>query len=286
VNSLWAWRSCSRVEAPALAAQPLAVQEMGSRELHSDPGPPQPLYRFAIERLRGLAVAHQGSRARLVPERPVSGSRAGHLAEALDSLGRALIQPSRHHRGQQRARISIAQTTNLQLRQPAQLIARLARREQNPHRLSQKPSRRKRHRLCRSRVQPLRIIDNAEQRTLLRDLRQQARQRQTNQQSTRRGSHPKAKHRPERIALRTRQPGQTIQYRGAQLVKRRERHLHLRLHTHHPQHPDVRRRLDRVLQQRRLPNPRLTTHHKHAASPTPYPCKQRLEHRAFTAPAP
>jgi hypothetical protein len=30
----------------------------------------------------------------------------------------------------------------------------------------------------------------------------------------------------------------------------------------------------------------LTPHHEHAAFPNPYPCKQRIEHRAFTAPTP
>ena len=47
---------------------------MGSGELHTDPGPPQPLDRIAIKGVCGLAVADQRSRVRLAPARPV---RAG-----------------------------------------------------------------------------------------------------------------------------------------------------------------------------------------------------------------
>ena len=61
---------------------------MGSGELHADAGPPQPLDRFAIKGLGGLAVANQRSRARLIPQRPVSSGRPCHLAEAPNSLGR------------------------------------------------------------------------------------------------------------------------------------------------------------------------------------------------------
>ena len=50
-------------------------------------------------------------------------------------------------------------------------------------------------------------------------------------------------------------------------MQRGERQLHLRLHARRAQHRDVRRRLDRVLEQRRLPDARLPPQDQHAARP-------------------
>ena len=47
----------ARVEAATLAAQPLAVHQMRSGELRTQPGPTEPFDRLAIQKFRVLAIA-------------------------------------------------------------------------------------------------------------------------------------------------------------------------------------------------------------------------------------
>jgi hypothetical protein len=49
----------ARVDAPALAAQPLAVEQMGAGELDADAGTPEARDRLAVEVLGGLVLAQQ-----------------------------------------------------------------------------------------------------------------------------------------------------------------------------------------------------------------------------------
>src|SRR6478672_8891307 len=62
------------VYASALAPQPLAVQEVGSSELHADAGTTEPGDCFVVELLCVIAIGEQRARTRLDPEGPV---RAG-----------------------------------------------------------------------------------------------------------------------------------------------------------------------------------------------------------------
>jgi hypothetical protein len=66
------------VQPPALAAQPLAVEQMRAGELHAHAGAPEPLDRLAV---KVLAVGQQRARARLDPQRPLSAARAGGFRE-------------------------------------------------------------------------------------------------------------------------------------------------------------------------------------------------------------
>ena len=47
------------LDEPVLAAQPLAVEEVGAGEMNGDPAAGEPLDRLAVERPGGLAVAQQ-----------------------------------------------------------------------------------------------------------------------------------------------------------------------------------------------------------------------------------
>ena len=76
-------------------------------------------------------------------------------------------------------------TLDHQLRQAREQIARLARGEQHHHRLRQQPARHEHHRLRRGAVQPLRVVDHAQQRPLLRGLREQAQHRQADEEPVR-----------------------------------------------------------------------------------------------------
>ena len=80
----------ARVHAAVLTTQPLAVHELRSGELSADPGAGEPLDRLAVERLRGVAIAQEGPRARLDAERPVRAAGSCRLREPLERLGREL----------------------------------------------------------------------------------------------------------------------------------------------------------------------------------------------------
>ena len=72
------------VEAAPLAAQPLAVEQVGPRELHAHAGAPQPLDRLLVEAIGGVAVAEQRARAGLDAERPIGAAGPGAEREPLE----------------------------------------------------------------------------------------------------------------------------------------------------------------------------------------------------------
>src|SRR6185503_8910989 len=72
--------------------------------------------------------------------------------------------------------------------------------------------------------------------------------------------------------------------RGTQLMKRRERELHLRLHPHRTHDHHVAGCASRVLEQRRLPNPRLPANHEGPAIPRTRRVEQSVERRALVVP--
>ena len=76
---------------------------------------------------------------------------------------------------------------------------------------------------------------------------------------------------------------QSVQ-RRAELVQRRERELHLRLHAGHAQHAEVAGRLDRVLEQRRLADSRFAPQDEGFAAPGTRGREQLVQRRALVAP--
>jgi hypothetical protein len=180
-----------------------------------------------------------------------------------------LIEPDPDYRAQQPARILLRQAPDLQVRQPAKLLAGVTRDEYQPDGVGQQPPRHERQHLRGGPVQPLRVIDQAQQRPVLRRLRQQSQHRQPDQEPVRRtpGAHPERD--PQRVALRGRQALQPVQQRRAQLMQAGEGQLHLRFHPGGPGHPHIRRRPDHVLQQRGLAHPRLAPHHQRPPAPGP-----------------
>ena len=121
-----------------------------------------------------------------------------------DPVPDALIEPEPDHRPQQCAGLRVRQALHLQVRQPSQLLARLARGEDQPDWLGQQPPRRERQHLGRRRIQPLRVIEHAQQRPVLGYLRQQGQHRQPNQEPVGHASLPQPERDAQRIALRNR----------------------------------------------------------------------------------
>ena len=94
-------------------------------------------------------------------------------------------------------------------------------------------------------------------RWLLGHLRQQAERRQPNQKAIRSLPAAQAERHPQRSLLGTGQAAQPIKHRRTQLMQGGEREPHLRLDADRPQDAKVRRRADRVVQQRCLAHARL-----------------------------
>ena len=233
------------------------------------------------QRLRQPEPARQlgrGQPPRQLQQRQRVPPRLGH-----DLLRHPLIQRPPHQRAQQLPRIRIPQPLDRQLRQPGQLRAWLPCREQHQHPLRPQPACRERQRLRRGPVQPLRVIDHAHQRTLGGRTGQQAQHGQADQETIRRGARFQAERRPQRITLRDRQLPQPIEHRPAQPLQPGEREVHLRLHPRGPQHPQIRRRPRHVIQQGRLPDPRLAPHHERGAVPVTQPFHQPAQRLALAA---
>ena len=198
-----------------------------------------------------------------------------------DPVAHLGVQPPADRRGQQRARVDIAQPGNGQPGQAGQLIVvvRLARGEDHGDRLGQQPPGRERQALHRGPVEPLRVIDQAGQRLVLRRGGQQAQHRQPDQEPIRRRALPHAERDRERVALRSRQLVQPAEHRHAQLVQPGERQLHLGLHPPGPDHPKPHRPAGRIVQQRRLPDPGLAAHDQHGAATPARLIQHPIQHR-------
>ena len=79
----------ARVEPPALAAQPLAVEQMRTGQVDLDPGAPQALHGLAIRALGDLAVAQQRPRQRVADRAPSRCRRRASAPRVARSASRA-----------------------------------------------------------------------------------------------------------------------------------------------------------------------------------------------------
>jgi len=79
--------------ATALAAQPLAIEQVGAGQLDAQARASEAVDRLAVKILRGLTAGQQCARARLGPQRPVGTCGAGGLSQLAEGLGRAVRLP-------------------------------------------------------------------------------------------------------------------------------------------------------------------------------------------------
>ena len=85
--------------------------------------------------------------------------------------------------------------------------------------------------LRRGVVEPLRVVDNADQRLLLGDLGEQCQRGQPDQKPVGRRTGASAEHRRKRVALRDGQPVEVVQHGSAELMEAAVGQLHLRLNA-------------------------------------------------------
>ena len=147
-------------------------------------------------------------------------------------------------------RIRIIQPADGELLEPLELpfAARLAHREDQSDRLRTETARHERHRLRRGRVKPLRVVHDADHRSLLRRVRQQTQDSEADKEPIRSITVTQTERRAKRIALRAGKPVDAIQEGRGQLVQPRERELHLRLDSDRPRDAASRGPLHQILQ--------------------------------------
>src|SRR5215207_5147757 len=171
----------------------------------------------------------------------------------------ALIETPWDDRRQQGARVVLREPCEPELGQPQQLapVGRVAHREHDRHRLGQQPSRDESENLPRGAIEPLGIIDKAEQRPLRGNLGQQAERGQGDQEAARsRTGRP-----PQRDAqgdlLRLWKRPEPTQHRRAELMQSGERQLDLGLDPGDPRDAETGCLPRAVMQERRLADARL-----------------------------
>ena len=104
-------------------------------------------------------------------------------------------------------RITVIQPADGELRQPLEVpvAARLAHGEDQPDRLRTETARDERQRLCRGRVEPLRVVHDADEGSVFRDVGEQTQDRQADEEPIRRIAVAQTERGAKRIALRVRE---------------------------------------------------------------------------------
>jgi hypothetical protein len=161
------------------------------------------------------------------------------------------------------------------------LVAGLAQREHQPDPLRQEAARHERERLRGDLIEPLRIVDDADQRPFLGRVGQEAQGRQPDHEPIRRRPGAEAERRAQRVALRARQVLQPSQDRRAQRVQAGECELHLRLDARRPGDPASLRGCRQMPQQGGLADSRLAPEDQHTALARAYPSDESFQHVAL-----
>jgi len=163
--------------------------------------------------------------------------------------------------------------------------APVADRDHDRDRVGQQPPCDEPEQLVRRLVEPLGVVDDAEQRALLGDAAQEAEHRQSDEESVGRLARRQAERDGERVPLRPRERVEAVEQRRAELMDPRERQLHLGLGARDLLDAERDRLPGRVPQQRRLADPGLAADDDDPAAPVPGVPEQPVEQVALVGPA-
>jgi hypothetical protein len=163
-------------------------------------------------------------------------------------------------------------------------IAWLADREHQADRLSQHAARHEAKRLRRGSVEPLRVVHDADDRSLLGLLGEQAEHCQAHQEAIRGLATAQAECCHERISLWARKAVDPVHQRRTELVQRRICELHLELGSSSPQNATAAGPAYQVLQQRGLADTGFASQDECSAVTRPHPVQQPIQRLALAAP--
>ena len=146
-----------------------------------------------------------------------------------DAVPDPLVQHPRQRGGEQLAGVAVRESFDDQLRQAPERVRVAGLTDGEHHRdpLREQAPRHERQRLRGPAIEPLRVVDQAHQRTLLGRLGQEAQHRQGDEEVVRGGALLQPEGDPQRILLRAGQPVEPVEHGRAQLMQARERELHL-----------------------------------------------------------
>ncbi|GAB3804555.1 hypothetical protein GCM10027605_28810 [Micromonospora zhanjiangensis] len=208
-----------------------------------------------------------------------------------DPLTDLVVQRGADRGRQQRFGIFVAEAVQAQLWQSGEQVnlvrAGVALCEDQGHPLGRDPACHERQDLCGGLVQPLRVVDEAQQRLFLGDLGEQVEGGQPDQEPVRCRPAAHAERHAEGGLLRLGQHTDPVQQRRAQLVQTGERELGLGLCSDRGLDPVPGSScgVAGVLQDRGLPDARFPAHHKCPAVSGMCLDQQLLDRVALCAPA-
>ena len=122
-----------------------------------------------------------------------------------DPVADLLVQVEPDRRAQQRAGIAVAHPTHLEVGDVLEVFARLARSEHDPDRLGEEATGDEGQRQRRGVIEPLCVIDDAQERTSLRSLREQAQHPQPDQEPVGGSARAETEHGLQGLPLRGRE---------------------------------------------------------------------------------
>lgn len=179
-----------------------------------------------------------------------------------DPVQHGSVKRAGQRRLQQGSSVAVDEAVEQELRQAVEPVGRGAGREHECHRVRQQATGDEGQHLGRPAVQPLRVVDEQQQRLLLSGFGEQPENPEADDEAVRSSAGAQAERDLERRTLRIGQPLEVRRQRRAHLMQAGERELHLGLHTGCAQRVHAIGPRPQVLQQRGLPHSRLAPHHE------------------------
>ena len=202
-----------------------------------------------------------------------------------DPFEHALIEPTWQGGFQQRTRITMTQRLDAKLRETRERVTMLARGEHERDLFGQQAAGDERKHPRRRGIEPLRVVDDAEQRPRLGRLRQQVEDRQPDKEGIRDLAGTESERDRKCMTLRIGEWLHELESRCAQLLNRRVGQLHLALDAGGAGDPKPIRCLDRVPEQCRLADARLAAHDQGSSVTAARAVQQPVKHLPLTVPA-
>lgn len=147
------------------------------------------------------------------------------------------------------------------------------------------PAAEERERVERLAVEPLRIVDHADQRPVPRHFGKQRQRGEADQEPIRRWSGNEPEGRPQRVTLPTGKPVEAVHERDEEALERREPEVGLGFDARDPSNAHPGRGLDRVVEQRGLAHAGLTPEDENATAAPARRGKHAVDRSALLAPA-
>ena len=155
-------------------------------------------------------------------------------------LADVIVEPAGDDRGQQRACVVVVEPGELELGQTRNPV-RLTHREHHRDGLGEQAAGDEPEHLRGGLVEPLQVVDDAQQRLRLGHLRQERERGEPDEEAVRCRAGRETERDLQRLLLRCGEHVEVVQQRPVELVQPRERQLHLGLDARDLQHPEVAR---------------------------------------------